>query len=569
MASNRCPSADLRGLLLVGWLLLSSSSASGAELRDAPIRWWDDDRHHVANEILEREIPIGWDAYTDTVVRPLGRATRPGRLARKIGTLFGGDRVPSAENVNRLDEVVNSSWFTNRIGLFAMSPQEIARGPVVAGGPDTSRPWHVIRAKTEGVTPGFTIRDAQNTTWIIKFDPPGYPGMTLAAGVISNRILHAAGYNVPEDAPVSFTREQLILDSGILFEPVPGLEREMTVADLDSLLGGVARSPDGRWRALASKYLEGVPKGPFDYKGRREDDPNDHIDHENRRELRGLYLFASWLGHYDTKQHNSLDMLVEEDGRSFLKHHLIDFASTIGAGARRPTLRYGYEYTVDVPSILGRLVSVGVHEDGWRTMTRDESMVEVGYWEDEVWSPFGFEPLTPNTAFANITPRDNYWAAKIITAFGDAELEAVVEEAGYQDPRAHAHVLKVLRNRRDRIGRVVFSRTTPLDFFVWEEVANRIVFADLAQQRGTFPGTHPRYRCRIRAVDEDRHGSDAPWRELGATRIELSPELLAEARSPGRGFLEAELQVDRGEGWSDPVKVWFAAASRRCVGVER
>ena len=67
----------------------------------------------------------------------------------------------------------------------------------------------------------------------------------------------------------------------------------MVEADLDAILGRVECGNDGRWRAISSRFLPGKPIGPFDYKGRRPDDPNDSIDHEDRRELRGLRLFAA------------------------------------------------------------------------------------------------------------------------------------------------------------------------------------------------------------------------------------------------------------------------------------
>ena len=92
-----------------------------------------------------------------TFFRPLGRIFHPGRIVRGIGSAFGGDHVQPAANLNALDEAPNSSWFTNRIGLFPMTPEQVARGPIMEAGPDTSSTWTVVDAKTEGVTPGFTI----------------------------------------------------------------------------------------------------------------------------------------------------------------------------------------------------------------------------------------------------------------------------------------------------------------------------------------------------------------------------------------------------------------------------
>ena len=38
------------------------------------------------------------------------------------------------------------------------------------------------------------------------------------------------------------------------------------------------------------------------------DDPNDLVDHENRRVLRAFGVFCSWVNDVDTLQNNTLDM---------------------------------------------------------------------------------------------------------------------------------------------------------------------------------------------------------------------------------------------------------------------
>ena len=62
--------------------------------------------------------------------------------------------------------------------------------------------------------------------------------------------------------------------------------------------------------------------GPFENVGTRGDDPNDVIPHEDRREIRANRLLAAWLNHFDSRSANSLDMLVGENGRKFVKHLL-------------------------------------------------------------------------------------------------------------------------------------------------------------------------------------------------------------------------------------------------------
>src|SRR5262249_22677173 len=76
-----------------------------------------------------------------------------------------------ARNINTIDEVPDSNWFTNRIGTAPVTADQIVRGPNVGAAPDPSR-WVLTREKTSGAHPGFTARDAKGETWFLEFDPP-------------------------------------------------------------------------------------------------------------------------------------------------------------------------------------------------------------------------------------------------------------------------------------------------------------------------------------------------------------------------------------------------------------
>ncbi len=538
-------------------------------LQDAPVVWYEDDRRDIPPP-EPRDPNKVRSSVEATFFRPLGRIFHPGRIVRGVGSIFGGDHVQPAANVNVLDEVPNSSWFTNRIGLFPTTVEQAARGPVTDAGPDTSRRWTVVDAKTEGVTPGFTIEDAHGDRYLIKFDPPGYLGMTAAAAVISGRIMHAAGYNVPEDFVVTFQRDQLVVAQDVEFATRAGDERIMTTGDLDSILGSVERLSDDRWLAIASRFLSGEWMGPFDWHGRRKDDPNDRIDHQDRREIRGLRIFAAWLCHMDTKQGNTLDMYVEEDGRRYVRHYLIDFASTLGVGALGPFPMGCFEYSFDFAASLGRAITLGVRQDDWRKVERPEGLDEVGYFESEYFHPKAFKPLEPNSAFANLTDRDGYWAAKIISAFTDEQLEAIVVEGRYRSPEAARYITRMLGERRDVIARYFFGRVPPLDFFTHQRGVLR--FRDLGVERGIYPADGTRYRARIAAVAADkRRAARTAWIERDAPQLDLASagDAVTSAAEAAYPFWAVELQVNRGEHWSSTVTVYVARASGRVVALER
>src|SRR5262245_23585152 len=44
-----------------------------------------------------------------------------------------------AKNINTIDEVPDSSWFTNRIGTKTITADELSRGPIVGAPPDPSQ----------------------------------------------------------------------------------------------------------------------------------------------------------------------------------------------------------------------------------------------------------------------------------------------------------------------------------------------------------------------------------------------------------------------------------------------
>ena len=100
---------------------------SAPDLVDAPVVWHENDRQNITQPD-SRDPNLTRDAIESSFFRPMGRLFNPARAVRHVGSIFGGDHVPPAANVNSLDEAPNSSWFTNRIGLFPVGPVDAARG---------------------------------------------------------------------------------------------------------------------------------------------------------------------------------------------------------------------------------------------------------------------------------------------------------------------------------------------------------------------------------------------------------------------------------------------------------
>jgi hypothetical protein len=392
-----------------------------------------------------RNIPYRYDGFRQLIRPP----TRAFDAAHGIRAITGNWR--EAENVDERDQVrLPSTWWTPRVGYQPVSPEDMLAGTESSATPAGST-WTIVQAKSQGVSQGFQIVDANNTRWAIKLDPPAHPELTTGADVIASKLFWAAGYNVPTNVIVTFRREDLKIKPGLEYnEPGKG-DLPVTDAYIDTLLSKVARREDGTWRAVASRFLKGKPLGEIEFAGRRKDDPDDLIPHELRRELRGLWPIAAWLHHDDLSARNTLDMWVTENGRSFVRHHLLDFSGTLGAASiNKHSPRAGHEYLLDFVVTLENTATLGLRRPEWDRAV-DPEIPAVGFIDVETFDPNGWKTLLPNPAFDARTVRDTRWGARIVAAFDEALIRAAVKEGRFSDPRAEDYLVRVLLGRRDKL----------------------------------------------------------------------------------------------------------------------
>jgi hypothetical protein len=376
-----------------------------------------------------------------------------------------GDRTPDvpAQNVNTAGEVPDSTWFTNRLGARPVTVEELLRGPDTGDGPAPGT-WTVIGAKNDGVTPGFRVRDETGQVWFLKFDPPGYRGMATGTEVVVTKLMWALGYNVPEVHLSTLRPEQLTIADDATITPPNGGRRRFKASDIRTLLRKANRDPDGSYRIIASRALEGRPVGGFRFYGTRSDDPNDVIPHEHRRELRAYGTFSAWLNHVDSKAINTLDTVVAQGGTQVIRHNFLDFGSTIGSAGVYPREAFeGWEYLVEGKKTLAGIPTFGLYMKNWRTLPLYRSR-SVGAFpiDHSSWDPERWKPRYANSAFRSARKDDKFWAARRLQAFTDVMLKAVVRVGQFDDSKSEEMLTKFLIDRRDAIVQRYLPTVNPV-----------------------------------------------------------------------------------------------------------
>lgn len=472
-----------------------------------------------------------------------------------------------ALNVNTLDEVPDSSWWTNRILATPMTPEQIARGPNTGNGPAKGT-WTIVSAKTEGRSPGFRIVDAAGDLYFVKFDPRTNPEMASGAEAVATPLFHALGYHVPENYVATLRREDLrIGPKAKVYREFSGQETPLVEDDVNNLLANVAQSADGSYRVLASKAVEGKVLGPFRYYGTRPDDPNDVFAHEHRRELRAMRVFAAWLNHDESRSINSLDSLVGRNGRRTVKHFLLDFGSTLGSGtiqAQRP--RAGNEYLWEARPTLLTMVTLGLYVRPW-IRVKYPDMPSVGHFEGAFFQPQYWKPEYPNPAFDNARADDLFWAARRVAAFPDKGIRAAVGMGKYSDKAAELFLGDVIIVRRDKVARYYLNITNPVvDFAI--DGTGRMTFRNAAVDlKFASPGAE--YRIRWARFDNatgeaQAVGSEVVTKELTA----LVPSEIRDAP-----YIRAIVTSHHPEqpNWVHPAHVFFRKQGDawKLVGLER
>jgi len=446
-------------LLFALFIGIGCSTLPEEAFHDHPIVWKVDDAQNIREPKNVKNYNFDYHAK--------------GFVTRRLTRLMELHDEEPAGNTNALDEVPDSTWFTNRISRRTISPQEAATGSNVSGPPKL--PLRIYKGKSKGFNPGFFALDNRGIKYLVKFDPKKNPELQTSAGAIVNRIFWTLGYHVPSDHVFNFCKKDLSIDPKAMITNKYRNKVPLKWKDINKVLKMAARQRNGCYRAISSEILKGKPKGGYRTEGVRKDDLNDTVPHQHRRDVRALKVFSAWVNHTDMTMDNTLDMYVTENGKKFLKHHLIDFTEAFGGhraekGRNEHGWSHWWDYTYQPLSAL--TLGFWKRPSEYEKPTRWKS---VGTFSADPFKPKLWREAWPYFPFFETDATDSFWAAKNVMKFTNPMLQAIVKQGKLSNKRAEAHIIKTLTKRRDIIGKTFFEDVTPLDNFT---ITSKSICAD-------------------------------------------------------------------------------------------
>jgi hypothetical protein len=489
------------------------------------------DPNHVACVPDAYTSPVIWDGADNLVFRPLSES-------------FAFEAVHESANANSLDEVADSSWFRSRIGAHPMTDDEVRHGACdpsklidPTGAEDGS--WVIDKGKSNGSSPGFRVVIPGKGKFMFKSDGP-VPEHASAASVVGAAIYSAAGYYTSCEQVVYFKPSLLKLNPGLRVAGNFDAGKPFDKAALDAILKVSAKRGD-LVRFQASAWLPGRLVGPFRYQGTRDDDPNDVVPHEDRRELRGGRVLAAWIDHFDAREQNSMDTWIADgsgDGASAAKHgggdgekhggsdgekhggdgekhakvdpdsspgHLLhyylDTSDALGSAWdwEEITRRLGFSYIVDWGDLGADFLTFGMRLRPWDRVKIEPGFSQFVYFDAKNFEPDGWKNEYPNRAFSRMTERDGAWMARILSRFSRSNVKALADDAAFTDPKQTEYLAEVLEVRLEKILERYLTRLSPIGD-VRVEGTDQLCGIDFAEARAVREPERFAYRAHTKTA---------------------------------------------------------------------
>jgi len=371
-------------------------------------------------------------------------------LRRPIVDALDAERFPDARDVNSLDEVPRSSWYSPG----PLDPAQFERSYAVSGRPRTP-----TRVEADGN--GFRLVDSRGEVYALVSEPQNRPATLTSAGVIASRLTRAAGYRAAEAWVVDRAELGVRPDVG---------------------------PPGRRW--LAVRWPLGVDLGPTDMTRQRDDDPNDRIPHRDRRTLRALGVLAAWLDLGELGPRHLRDVYVGLPGRGHVQHFLVHLHDSLGTRALFPAAESTSAVGVVRGKPLTNLLTLGLTKPSAKAASRFESLLSFS--RD---GAAGYALAEPYEPVDRLLPADGYWIAKRLNSISDDVIDDAIAEAHFPEPKVARHVRAALFERRRQLIRECFSRVSPIEL---EGITGRqIDLRDEATLAGIAVAEQSRYQVRV------------------------------------------------------------------------
>ena len=244
----------------------------------------------------------------------------------------------------------------------------------------------------------------------LEIDPVDHPQLATGAEVIGTLIYHALGYFVEDVYTIRVDPARIKISDKATIRDASGTRR-FNERDLEAILRQSARDREGRVYMSATRFVEGGQAlGNFEYHGTRKDDPNDIHPHEHRRELRANRVFCAWLAHDDSRSINTLNLLVEANGRKHVRHYMYDFGAILGSATRfAEPATSNHETYLDKDASFRALGSLGFARPRYLRAPRSDGPPSAGAFDSTSFEPERWKPNYTNPAFSNMRADDAFW----------------------------------------------------------------------------------------------------------------------------------------------------------------
>jgi hypothetical protein len=379
-------------------------------------------------------------------------------VRRELVRAMDPRRPDDAGDVNAQDDVPESSWY-HRYAVF----DQPLRGYKRDGAPVP--PFVEETTPAESETPGArVVVDARGHRYELVPDDAERPGMRIGSMAATSRLLYALGYR---------TAEVHVVDQG-------------------------------HQRFAATRWPVGIDLGPTPLDRPRGDDPNDRLDHRDRRSLRAFKLAAAWLDLVRVPPRCLRDHYVGEPGRGHVEHAFVGVDGGLGVDRYQEALAWQRDPERSDDNLFLRMVSLGLSPVP-AAAPPETRFPTVGLLEEFVLVA-DFKPSPPFEPIDRMSPADAYWMAKRIAAVPTRVLgRAAFSSKLPQD--AQRWLASTLGERRAAVVAWGYDRVTPLEIGLVSPADRRrgrparVQLVDLSLMSGMTPSATTTYA--VRYLDAD------------------------------------------------------------------